>query len=360
MGSALYVSIKKYIKGEPVFNQIERNLAYIIPLLRSTGKKNCTNLARTNSKSTAKKLLQFLKESPLSIIDFAKIINLHFAGKLKYLIIDDTIIPKKHSKYIVGSSDNYDHSEKKTYRSICSMTALITDGFAGFPINQKFWIAEDIAKKSYKSKIELAQELILEIKKYVDIEMVLMDGIFATPNMLKWLNDHNILFELRIHANRNIQCENGEKGQLKNIQQLKLNHKKHQTVKAFWKNCWLYFTSVKRETKKGRIIITYQVSNYKAPGRTHVRNYGYRWKIELFFRTGKQSLGLKDCQSRDFDAQKNHILQVFLAYAILQIERKKSRFKNPERALRALKHKSHDQLTHRIARLDRIFTPIAC
>ena len=360
MGSALYVSTKKYINGEPVFNQIERNLAYIIPLFRSTGKKNCTNLARTNSKSTAKKLLQLLKESPLSIIDFAKIINLHFAGKLKYLIIDDTIIPKKHSKEIAGSSDNYDHSDKKTYRSICSMAALITDGITGLPIDQKFWVAEDNAQEFYKSKCELAQELILEIKKHVDIEMVLMDGIFATKEMIQWLIKHNILFELRIHANRNIQCENGEKGQLKNLQQLDLNHKKHRTIKGFWAASWLHFTSIKRETKKGRIIITYQISNYQAPGRTHVRNYGYRWKIEMFFRTAKQSLGLKDCQSRDIDVQKNHIFQIFLAYAILQIERKRLRLKNTERALRALKHKSHDQLLSRIVRLDRIFDVVIC
>ena len=347
-------------KGELLFNTIERNLAYIIPLIRSTGKKNCTNLARTTSKTNAKKLLHFLKESPLSIIDFAKIINLHFAGKLKYLIIDDTIIPKKHSKNIEGSSDNYDHSEKQTYRSICSMTALISDGITGLPIDQNFWIAEDIAQEFYKSKCELAQELILKIKKHVDIEMVLMDGIFATKEMIQWLTNHNILFELRIHANRNIQCENGEKGQLKNLLQLNLNYKKHRTVKGFWADSWLYFTSVKRETKKGRIIITYQISNYQAPGRTHVKNYGYRWKIEMFFRTAKQSLGLKDCQSRNLDAQKNHIAQVFLAYAILQIERKKSRLKNTERALRALKHKSHDQLIYRITRLDRIFDVIAC
>lgn len=343
-----------------MFKQVERNLAYIIPLIRSTGKKNCTNLARVTSKSTSKELLQHLKESPLSIIDFAKIINLHYLGKLKYLIIDDTIIPKKHSKYIVGSSDNYDHSEKKTYRSICSMAALITDGSTGIPIDQKFWIAEDIAQESYKSKCELAQDLILEIKKHVDIQMVLMDGIFATKDMIKWLIEHNIRFELRIHANRNVQCENGEKGQLKNIKKLDLGNKKHRTIKAFWADSWLYFTSVKRETKKGRIIITYQISNYQALGRIHVRNYGYRWKIEMFFRTAKQSLGLKDCQSRNLNAQKNHIMQVFLAYAVLQIERKRLRMKNPERALRALKHKSHDQLTDRIMRLDRIFGTIAC
>ncbi len=343
-----------------MFNEIERNLAYIISLIRSTGKKNCTNLARTTSKINAKKLLQFLKESPLSIIDFAKIINIHFASKLKYLIIDDTIIPKKHSKDIVGSSDNYDHSEKGTYRSICSMTALITDGITGIPIDQKFWIAEDIAQEFYKSKCELAQDLILEIRKHLDIKMVLMDGIFATKEMIQWLMKHNILFELRIHANRNVQSENGKKGQLKNLHQLDLNYKKHRTVKGFWAEYWLYFTSVKRETKKGRVIITYQISNYKAPGRTHVRNYGYRWKIEIFFRTAKQSLGLKDCQSRNLDAQKNHIAQVFLAYAILQIERKKLRLKNTERALRALKHKSHDQLIYRISRLDRIFSGVTC
>ncbi len=343
-----------------MFNKIELNLSYIITLLRSTGKKNCTNLARTTSKTNAKKLLQILKECPLSIIDFAKIINIHFAGKLKYLIIDDTIIPKKHSKDIVGSSDNYDHSERQTYRSICSMTALITDGVTGLPIEQKFWVAEDNAQESYRSKCELAQELILEIKKYVDIKMVLMDGIFATKDMIQWLMEHNILFELRIHANRNVQCENGEKGQLKNLNQLNLNHKKHRTAKAFWAEYWLHFTSVKRETKKGRIIVTYQISNYQAPGRTHVRNYGYRWKIEIFFRTAKQSLGLKDCQSRDIDAQKNHIFQVFLAYAILQVERKRLRLKNTERALRALKHKSHEQVSDRIMRLDRIFNEVTC
>jgi len=338
-----------------MFNEIELNLAYIIPLLRSTGKKNCTNLARTTSKTNTKNLLQILKQSSLSIIDFSKIVNLHFAGKLKYLVIDDTIIPKKHSRDILGSSDNYDHSEKKTYRSICSMTALITDGITGLPIDQKIWIAEDVAQKYYKSKCELAQELILEVKKHVDIKMVLMDGLFATKEMIQWLIQNDILFELRIHANRNIQCENGEKGQLKSIKQLDLNHKKHRTVKGFWAEFWLYFTSIKRETKKGRVILTYQISNYQAPGRTHVRNYGYRWNIEMFFRTAKQSLGLKDCQSRNLDAQKNHISQVFLAYAILQIERKRLRFKNPEQALRAFKHKSHDDVFRRIARLDRIF-----
>lgn len=342
-----------------MFNEIERNLAYIIPLFRSTAKKNCTNLAKTTSKINAKNLLEILKQKPLSIIDFSKIINLHFAGKLKYLIIDDTIIPKKYSKNIEGSSDNYDHSEKKTYRSICSMTALISDGISGIPIDQKFWIAEDIAQEFYKSKCQLAQDLILEIKKNIDIKMILMDGLFATTEMIQWLIQHNILFELRVHANRNIQCKNGEKGQLKNLKQLALNHKKHRTVHGYWAESWLYFTSVKRETKKGRIIITYQISNYKAPGRTHIRNYGYRWKIEMFFRTAKQSLGLKDCQSRNLNVQKNHIQQVFLAYAILQIERKKSRLKNAERALRVLKHKSHDQLIYRIMRLDRIFSAMS-
>ena len=214
-----------------MFNKIELNLSYIISLLRSTEKKNCTNLARTTSKTNAKKLLQLLKESPLSIIDFAKIINLHFAGKLKYLIIDDTIIPKKHSKDIVGSSDNYDHSERQIYRSICSMADLITDGITGLPIDQKFWVAEDNAQESYRSKCELAQELILEIKKYVDIEMVLMDGIFATKDMIEWLMEHNILFELRIHANRNVQCENGEKGQLKNLNQLFIFFQAHLSSK---------------------------------------------------------------------------------------------------------------------------------
>jgi SRSO17 transposase len=63
-----------------------------------------------------------------------------------------------------------------------------------------------------------------------------------------------------------------------------------------------------------------------------MRIYGYRWNIEKFFRTAKQSLGLTHCQSTKKKLQENHIMNVFCAYAILECERNKKKLANPEQA----------------------------
>ena len=57
----------------------------------------------------------------------------------------------------------------------------------------------------------------------------------------------------------------------------------------------------------------------------------------MFFRTAKQHLGLGDCQSRKLKLQKNHIINVFFAYALLQSKTIKQKLLNPETALRRFK-----------------------
>lgn len=90
----------------------------------------------------------------------------------------------------------------------------------------------------------------------------------------------------------------------------------------------------------------YQVSNFKAVDKTHVKLYSYRWCIEMFFRTAKQHLGLNDCQTRTKISQENHIKHVFLAYILLQIERSNKYLKNVEEALIRVKRKNYQILKH--------------
>ncbi len=60
--------------------------------------------------------------------DLTKIIRTVWKRKKLYLIIDDTLIMKIYSKLIPGTSDNYDSSDGKVYRSLCAVVALITYG----------------------------------------------------------------------------------------------------------------------------------------------------------------------------------------------------------------------------------------
>jgi len=60
--------------------------------------------------------------------------------------------------------------------------------------------------------------------------------------------------------------------------------------------------------------------------------YDERWHIELIFRTLKQSIGLQECSARAIEKQAMHIYASFIAYAILQHQKNRNKFKNPEQA----------------------------
>ncbi len=50
--------------------------------------------------------------------------------------------------------------------------------------------------------------------------------------------------------------------------------------------------------------------------------YATRWSIEVFFKEGKQHLGVGKCQSQDFDAQIAHTTIVMLQYNLLSITKR--------------------------------------
>lgn len=321
----------------------KHNLTYSNLIILSTNKKNAQSLAREMNKSgeTIRRLLLQQKVDIDSLIFIAKKL---FLGRKIYLVIDDTLISKEYSKLIEGTSDNYDSASGSTFRSLCSIVVMLTDGKYAIPIDHAIWTSKEfIDKTEYKTKVELAKSLISNALDKINISVVIMDGLYATIDLISWMSSKKINFEMRFHANRVIIPENSEiKYSIKIKDYLKLimkDKQKHRTIKAYWKEQSLYFTAVKRVTKKGNELIIFQVSNYLTTPRNHVKIYGFRWNIEKFFRTSKQYLGLCESQSRKKIIQVNHITHVFLSYAILQATRKYHGFKNVERALAHLKKK---------------------
>jgi hypothetical protein len=319
-----------------------QSLTYANVLILSNGKKNAQSIGSFINKS-GDTILNILSDKNVSVDGLLNIAKRLFGGKKVYLVLDDTNISKKYSNVIAGTSDNFDASSNTCERSLCSVVIMVTDGKYAIPLDHLIWISKDfIGEQNYKKKTDLAKELIEAIISKIDIRCVVMDGLFAVDELISWLNEKKINFEMRFHANRVIVPDGSSDSlQIKRYFIDKLEHKiKHRTICAQWKNKYFYFTAVKRVTKTGRETIVYQISNFKTAPSLHARIYGFRWNIEKFFRTSKQHLGLGECQSRKFVSQSNHIKHVFLAYAVLQLVRKERGLKNCEKALHHLKKRN--------------------
>jgi Transposase DDE domain len=338
-----------------ISSKTEQKLIYPIALLLSTANRKTFEVLAQTIQMSGDTVERILDRAPATIEDLIGIAKTIFKRKRLYLIIDDTLLPKLYSKVIPGTSDNHDSSDHRTYRSLCCITAMITDGEFSIPVDQLIWTSEEFIKISYEKKYELAQKLIEKIMKKMPIYMLLADGLYATTSMLKWLVDRSIRFEMRFHANRVIN-DKGATSQIRKNIRLKLSGKRpKRTIKANWYGTDYYFTAHRRVNKYGTAHIIYQISNYKACAMEHVQAYKYRWNIEKFFRTAKQKLGFSDCQSRKEERQKNHIFNVFYMYAILQIERRKMKLKNVETVIKSLKRLNFVEVESRLARSAQIF-----
>ena len=315
----------------------ERRLTYPIALLLSIpGRKTFAALARSLEVSGTE-ISRLLENHATTMQDLIAIAKNFFKRKRLFLIIDDTLILKLYSKIIPGACDNYDSSDGNTYRSLCSVVAVITDGTFVIPIDQQLWFSREFAKDASVKKWEIAQKLILKIREELPIYMVLADGLYAVFVFLEWLISQDIKFEMRFHSNRVID-DHGTRTQVKNSPKFIMSGRRpKRTIKAKWYNIQFYFTALRRVNRCGKVNVIYQISNFKASAREHVQFYSYRWSIEKFFRTAKQKLGLNDCQSHKQKLHENHIFSVFLVYALLQRERKKNNLKNVESAMKKIK-----------------------
>ncbi len=322
--------------------KIDRNVAYPLSLLLSIPNKTCESLAEQLgiSGDSMIRILNSTEQSPAQLINWLRSLT----KKKLYLIIDDTIIEKIYSKWIEGTCDNYSLMTGKRERSLCSVVAMLTDGEISIPIYQDLWISREFINGEKRTKSMIAKKLIEKVIALTPVYGVLIDGLYTTESLMSWMVEKNISFDGRYHSNRKVKTKN-EFAQVKDIKKLKVSGKSPiRSTKVKWKKLSLYVIALYRRNSVGRNIITYYVSNYKAPKKQHIFAYSIRWNIEKFFRTAKQKLGLKDCMVRNKDGQKKHIANVFFSYALLQVEKARLKLKNVEMLIKSIKSYTFEML----------------
>ncbi len=327
-----------------------QDTTYSLSMLLSTETKTLSGLCRSIGVSPDI-LKRELHKNPIETKEIVEICKKVFGGKKIKAIADDVILYKEYAECIEGVQPHYYPGKKIHVKAHCIVVITLSDGVTTIPVAFKLYMA----KGNYK-KTDLLIQLLTELREQVEIDMVLADGHYSTVKMLTWLIENKMKFEMRMHSNRKV-SRKGEECQVRFLKNLKPKGKRRcRTIIVTWYGLDLYITAIKYVKRDGSVMFKYQVSNYKSSANEHKEAYKKRWPIEKFFRTAKQKLGLQDCVMRKFSDHTLHIMNVFYAYMILQLEVRYSRaFSFPEEVIRHYRSKNCRHARQRINALGRNF-----
>jgi hypothetical protein len=332
-------------------------LEYSLLLIMSKGKKSFSEAGRT-VRASCSTVTRSLIPATIIFKMLEKIAVYLFKNDKKIFIsIDDTLIKKPFSKWIVGAGRFFDTRAGKKIMGLKLLVVLISNGKYSIPINACFLFAKevDIDKTQNKSTLGtsmLEQAVNLFPEKHA---IITADGAFATLEFFKWIYKTIHKAVLRMHRNRSV-IYKGKKVRIDEIKELiPVGRQMARTISVTWHDIPLYITAHRRIDKNGEESIVFLAANYKAKPSEYVAHYKMRWFSETFNRTAKQSLGLGDCYSTAMDAQINHVAHVLLSYAFAQFERKRYKLPNPEAAIKASKLKKYHAARIAFSSFTRIF-----
>ena len=305
-------------------------------------------------------------------------INSFFSKKNKMTVtFDETLINKLYACSMEGTGFFFDTCLRSEQRAYKILACVLTDGKKTLPLSFEFVadarLIDPLDQANEKEKVKQNRQLNKEKKhefitktinhiiQYISKErlIVTVDGWFMSVELLTWAVCHNIKVEGRARSNAVVMYKNSliALRDIKNI--LPKGRQMCRTVKVFWHGLPLFVTVQKRIDRHNNITFVYQFATYKAKKPVdHVNQYKKRWRIEMFFRTCKQLLGLKECQSTSLDVQERHILSVFCAFAIAQEWAILQKCPNVESAIRSIRAHKEEFTNPTITRFNRIFHQI--
>lgn len=357
----MHSTIQSVISAAPKVTQkiAKRFLLNLSMILHTPGQKNYASMARACNVSYNQAYIA--SKCADEYIDYAKkfLINLINQVATKenngHVLIDFTVVAKPFSQCIPDVTYDYDGSRKCVEKGLSLGFAVWSNGKVCIPLTFETWLRKKDIGNSYKTKIDLAKELIAFAKGIIPFSEVMLDGAFVSEEMLKFLDEQKSYFTIRIPCNRVITINN-ESFQLRHCPKLKFKrNEKFKTVCAFYKGFKCYFTAHKRKTKNGGSEIVFIISNIKRAPKEHVIAYKKRWPQEKFHRTAKQKLGLGDCQSTMRNKQHAHIFLVMHTYAILELMKIAKKKKSVEDILHKLRCQKSGQSTCEFTDLEETF-----
>ena len=253
------------------------------------------------------------------------------------LVIDDTISHKtgKQIESVAWFWDHSNHSHALGHQLVSSQ--FVTDDFHA-PLDYRMYLKEEqVGKEHFKSKLDLAIELIDQAKESgVPFSCAAGDSWYFCEKIIRHLDAMLKDWVFASKSNRTINLNN-RWIQLKDfVKELKPEDFKQVTItKTNGKQLTVFaYAKTVHMRKVGRVKVV--VSYLKEPFKgnpfflvtsrkdwtigTILSVYAKRWPIETFFKDAKQNLGLESCEMRRLRGIRRHWNLVFLAYTLLEFE----------------------------------------
>lgn len=317
---------------------------YVVCLILSNGRKNCADMARSVGISS-KPLYAYLSNAKVHsreiediLFDYAK--KTRIEGVKRTLVLDPTAIIKRYASLIENLCHDRDGCTRHVERCLVPIYASVVDANVKIPLSLDFWVQEKITgKKRYKSKVEITQDLITNLKgKGLDFDFVSLDGAFPTPDMFVFFKKNGLKFTMRIPKSRCIITQDGKRMQLKYCPGLKtMRNAREKTIQAKLYGDTYFFTAHKRPCKGGGWETVFLVSNMDLSAKDQVAAFNLRWPMEKINRTTKQKFGSAQCQVIEASKQRAHILAGFLALSILELAQKDKQKKSVDEVVNFIK-----------------------
>lgn len=290
---------------------------YVEALLLCEKRKVCTNLAKEVNESHDSLYYEFKNASGRpdeTIVTLECIAQKELDPQNTYLIFDDSQFSKMYANEMEGLEIGYDGSTHNPCLGIKMLNVMLADKDIKIAINAVPFVSKALAGDSCKSKNQIAVELAEDLNERINFQRILADAHFSTKDTIKKLSLLEAPYLMKIANNKRVTVH-GAYGQLKKIFRLKRNQRVA-SAKGNFDGTECYFYAVKIEN--GSTI--YLISNDSIDPHKAIEIYKIRWNIELFHRTAKQYLGLKDCQMLSIEKQRQHALYVMLAYALASVK----------------------------------------
>lgn len=257
-----------------------------------------------------------------------------------YLLFDDTVLDKNHSRHIELARKQYSGNEKRVIRGIGVVSCIYVNAEV-----ERFWAVDYRVfdpEGDGKTKLDHVREMLAGVvhAKGLSFRRVVMDTWYASMPLMKQVERYGKYYYATVKSDRKVSegpalpyervdalewsAEELTQGKLVHLNKFPKGHQ----VKLFR----LAFSPERTDyLVTNELAAANEVAQSSAEAAQEA--FGQRWKVEQFHREVKQVTGIERCQCRSGRIQRNHIGCALLVWTRLRAVAEKSR-----QTVYALKH----------------------
>ena len=248
---------------------------------------------------------------------------------VKVLSLDDSIMPKPHTKENALNCWHFDHCSGRNVKGVQFLTALFSTQEMNVPVQMELIKKEVLTidkktgkqkRKSNISKNELFRSMVTQCSSQLYIDYVLADSWFSSSANFKHIVACGLDFIIALKANRLVALsgEDKRKGKWINIKSLNLG----QVPKKVWLKGVDFPLSLTRQVFKNGDDTAYLYlisSDLSLSFRQVTTLYKKRWSVEQYHKEVKQITSFGKSPTKTVKTQSNHFYLAVMAYSKVEI-----------------------------------------